>query len=146
MGIDLTHFERGEPFAGDYPDALSALQERLAQAQVAQIVHRKRALVIFEGWAGAGKKSALRRLFSSWDPCHIATRCVGGGDGGQDDRHWLAPFWSALPPAGDTTIFYHSWYRRLIEDRANGLSTASAGRAPATRSTNSRPSSATTAR
>ena len=42
----------------------------------------KRALVIFEGWSGAGKKATLKRLVASWDPCHIATRCVGA----QGDR------------------------------------------------------------
>jgi len=120
VGIDLTQFERGDPFAGDYHGSLTALQERLASLQVAQIVHRKRALIIFEGWTCSGKRAALKRLVASWDPCHLATRCVGGRDGADDERHWLAPFWSALPPAGDTTIFYHSWYRRLIEDRAEG--------------------------
>ena len=121
MAVDLTQFERGSPFAGDYSSALSALQDRLAQQQIAQIVHGKRALIIFEGWTGAGKKAALKRLVGAWDPCHVSTSCVGGSDSGKDDRHWLAPFWSALPPAGDTTIFYRSWYRRLIEDRANSL-------------------------
>ena len=121
MAIDLTQFERGEPFAGDYHAALAGLQRRLAQLQIAQVVHGKRALIIFEGWSGAGKKAALKRLVASWDPCHIATRCVGARDGQDEGRHWLAPFWSALPAAGDTTIFHHSWYRRLIDDRANGL-------------------------
>jgi len=120
VGVDLTHFERGDPFAGDYHASLTALQQRLAQLQVAQVVHRKRALIIFEGWAGSGKRAALKRLVASWDPCHLSTRCVGAGESGDDERHWLARFWSALPPAGDSTIFYHSWYRRLIEDRANG--------------------------
>ena len=105
---------------GDDAAALSALQERLARLQVAQIAHRKRALIVFEGWSGAGKKAALRRLAGAWDPCRVSTICDGGSDGG-DERHWLAPFWSALPPAGDTTIFYRSWYRRLIDDRAAGL-------------------------
>lgn len=117
--VDLTQFERGEPFSGDYHEALAGLQQRLAQLQIAQVVHRKRALVIFEGWSGAGKKATLKRLVASWDPCHVATRCVGAR-GESDDRHWLAPFWSALPPAGDTTIFYRSWYRRLIDDRLGG--------------------------
>ncbi len=118
--IELTQFERGAPFDGDYRATLTALQQRLAELQIAQIVHRKRALIIFEGWNGAGKKAALKCLAASWDPSHISTRCVGGGDSENDDRHWLAPFWSALPPAGDTTIFYRSWYRRLIHDRASG--------------------------
>ena len=122
VAIDLTRFEHGTPFAGDEQAALSALQDRLAQLQAAQIAHRKRALIVFEGWSGAGKKAALKRLAGAWDPCRVSTRCVGGGaDGGDDDRHWLAPYWSALPPAGDTTIFYRSWYRRLIDDRASGL-------------------------
>lgn len=100
---------------------MSALCDRLAHLQLAQIAHRKRALIVFEGWSGAGKKAVLRQLVGAWDPCRVATRFVGRGEGADDDRHWLAPFWSALPPAGDTTIFYRSWYRRLIDDRAAGL-------------------------
>ena len=121
MAIDLTRFEHGAAFAGDEQAALSAVQERLAQLQVAQIAHRKRALIVFEGWSGAGKKAALKRLVGAWDPCRVSTQCSAGSDGSDDRRHWLAPYWSALPPAGDTTIFYHSWYRRLIDDRALGL-------------------------
>lgn len=120
MAIDLTQFEQGEPFTGDYPPALKALQERLAQLQIAQIVHCKRALIILEGLPGAGKKDVLRHLVGAWDPCHVATHSVGGSEARDDERHWLAPFWSALPPAGDTALFYHSWYRRLVEERVHG--------------------------
>ena len=120
MGVDLTEFECGDAYAGDYPATLRALQHRLGQLQIAQIAHRRRALIIFEGWVGAGKRSVLKRLVASWDPCHLSTRCVPSATENMDDRHWLAPFWSALPPAGDTTIFYHSWYRRLVEERLAG--------------------------
>ncbi len=120
VGLDLTKFECGDAFAGDYPAALASLQYRLAQLQIAQITHRKPALVIFEGWVGAGKRSVLKRLVASWDSCHLSTRCVPSAIENMDDRHWLAPFWSALPPAGDTTIFYNSWYRRLVEERLTG--------------------------
>lgn len=120
MGVDLTKFECGNAFVGDYPAALAALQYRLAQLQIAQITHRKRALIIFEGWVGASKRSVLKRLVASWDPCHVQTRCVPSAIEDLDNRHWLAPFWSALPPAGDTTVFFNSWYRRLVEERLTG--------------------------
>ena len=120
MPIDLTQFERGAPFAGDSAEALATLQDQLARLQVAQIVHRKRAIILFEGWIGSGKKAALRRLVGAWDPSHVRVRSVAGADKADDDRHWLAPFWSRLPAAGDTTIFYRSWYRRIVEDRVAG--------------------------
>jgi AMP-polyphosphate phosphotransferase len=118
--IDLTQFERGAPFAGDGAEALATLQDQLARLQVAQIVHRKRAIILFEGWIGSGKKAALRRLVGAWDPSHVRVRSVAGADKADDDRHWLAPFWSRLPAAGDTTIFYRSWYRRIVEERVAG--------------------------
>jgi polyphosphate kinase 2 (PPK2 family) len=118
--IDLTKFEQGNPFTGDSAGALAALQDQLARLQVAQIVHRKRAIILFEGWIGSGKKAALRRLVGAWDPSHVRVRSVAGADKADDDRHWLAPFWSRLPAAGDTTIFYRSWYRRIVEERVAG--------------------------
>ncbi len=121
MPIDLTEFERGAPFHGDAAAELSALQQRLARLQTAQIVHRKRAIILFEGWVGSGKKAALRRLVGAFDPTHIRVVSVGGVDETDDDRHWLAPFWSRLPAAGDTTIFYRSWYRRIVEERVAGV-------------------------
>ena len=120
MPIELTEFERGEPFEGDAPAAIASLQERLAQLQTSQIVHRKRAIILFEGWIASGKRTALRRLAGAWDPSHIRVHSVGGADEADDERHWLAPFWSRLPAAGDTTIFFRSWYRRIIEQRVFG--------------------------
>jgi polyphosphate kinase 2 (PPK2 family) len=118
--IDLTEFERGEPFNGDPAAELSALQDRLALLQLSQIVHRKRAIIVFEGWMGSGKKAVLKRLVGSLDPTHVRVIKVGSSDGGDDDRHWLAPFWSRIPSAGDTTIFYRSWYRLIVEQRVLG--------------------------
>jgi polyphosphate kinase 2 (PPK2 family) len=144
--IDLTEFERGAPFSGDAAEALEGLQNRLARLQLSQIVHRKRAIILFEGWTGAGKRSVLKRLVGSLDPTHVRVIKVAGSDEMDDDRHWLAPFWSSLPAAGDTTIFYRSWYRLIVEQRVLATWTTSAGRARSTKSTSSRPSSATMGR
>ena len=115
--IELTEFERGEPFDGDADAAIASLQQRLACAQLSQIVHRKRAIILLEGWTGANKKSVLKRLVGALDPTHVQVVSVGRFDEFNDERHWLAPFWGSLPSAGDTTIFYRSWYRKLIEQR-----------------------------
>jgi polyphosphate kinase 2 (PPK2 family) len=120
--IDLTLFERGEPFEGDAGAEVAALQERLARLQLSQIVHRRRAIILLEGWVGSGKKAAMRRLVGAWDPSHVRVISVGGADEADDERHWLAPFWGSLPGAGDTSVFYRSWYRRAIEERLAGRS------------------------
>ena len=123
MPIDLTEFERGAPLSGNAAEALALLAERLAQLQLSQIVHRKRAIILFEGWVASGKKHALRRLTGAWDPSHFRVRTVAGTEEADDERHWLAPFWSRLPAPGDTAIFYRSWYRRIIEQRVFGGTT-----------------------
>lgn len=120
MAVDLTKFERGEPFEGDANLAMASLQDRLARLQLSQIVHRKRAIILFEGWIGSNKRSALKRLAGSLDPTHVRVESVAGADEADDDRHWLAPFWSSIPAAGNTTIFYRSWYRRIVEGRVSG--------------------------
>ncbi|MFL6750649.1 MAG: polyphosphate kinase 2 family protein [Sphingomicrobium sp.] len=120
MPIDLTEYERGAPFSGDAAEALLALQGRLARLQLSQIVHRKRAIILFEGWMGSGKKAVLKRLVGALDPTHVRVIKVAGAEESDDDRHWLAPFWSRIPSAGDTTIFYRSWYRLIVEQRVLG--------------------------
>lgn len=119
MSINLTEFERGEPFVGDVAAVLAALHERLARLQLAQIVHRRRAIIVFEGWPDAGK-DALRRLTGMLDPCHATTHATPTELEDSDERHWLAPFWGALPRPGHTTIFYRSWYARLLLARMGG--------------------------
>lgn len=59
-------------------------------------------------------------MVGSWDPCHVDTVCVARPSDHDDDRHWLAPYWSNLPAAGNTAIFYPSWYRRIAEMRLEG--------------------------
>src|SRR5688500_9192478 len=120
MGAQLKNFEQGASFVGDYHAELSALQEKLGRLQLSQIVHGARSIILFEGWEGAGKRAALKRLTGSWDPCYFATHCIRSSHFDDSDRHWLAPFWATLPRAGHTSIFFRSWYRRLVNGRALG--------------------------
>ena len=112
--------EREAPFAGDYAAERDALQKKLAQLQFAQIVHKKRAIVLFEGWEGAGKLAALRRVTARWDPCHFRTWCVRQDEFRETGQHWLTPYWVRLPEGGDTALYFRSWYNGIVRARALG--------------------------
>jgi len=114
----MTDVHKPSPDASD--EALTALRERLRELQLPQIVHRRRAIILFEGPDGAGKKRALRELASAFDPCHYNVHTVGYDRRQAADGHWLARFWRALPSSGDTAIFFRSWYRRVLDDRILG--------------------------
>ena len=123
MGINLADFERGAPFAGDHGAALKALQDRLSLVHLAQIVHQRRVVIAVEGPECAGKKGVIRRLGASFDPCHFTVHCMGPDRRRSAEGHWLARYWTRLPAAGSTAIFFHSWYRRVLEDRVMDLVT-----------------------
>jgi AMP-polyphosphate phosphotransferase len=100
--------------------ALDALREHLSELQLAQIAHGRRAIILFEGPVGAGKKAALRQLAAAFDPCHLAVHATRRDRREASQGHWLARFWRQLPAAGDTSVFFRSWYRRVLDDRVLG--------------------------
>lgn len=104
----------------DHEEEFKALRERLAAAQLAQIVYNRRAIVLIEGLAGSGKKAALRQIASALDPCHFHVHASAYDRRESADGHWLARYWRTLPAAGDTSIFFRGWYRRVLDDRVAG--------------------------
>jgi len=116
----FTRTERGASFNGDSGAALAALREHLCELQLPQIAHGRRAIILFEGPDGAGKKNALRQLAAAFDPCNYTVHCTRYDRRESSEGHWLARFWRQLPAAGDTSIFLRSWYRRVLDDRLLG--------------------------
>jgi polyphosphate kinase 2 (PPK2 family) len=109
----ITKFETAESPLGE-------CRARLAELQLPQIVHGRRAIILFEGPQGAGKKQALREVAAAFDPCHFTVHNISFDRRQSSEGHWLARFWRALPRAGDTAIFFRSWYRRVLDDRILG--------------------------
>jgi polyphosphate kinase 2 (PPK2 family) len=101
-------------------ETMGALREHLRGLQVPQIVHGRRAIILFEGPDGSGKKHALRQLAAAFDPCHFTVHSIGYDRRQASEGHWLARFWRALPGSGNTAIFHRSWYRRVLDDRILG--------------------------
>ena len=99
---------------------LGSLRARLADLQLPHIVHGRRAIILFEGPQGSAKRHALRQLAASFDPCQFVVHNISYDRRQSAEGHWLARFWRALPAAGCTSIFFRSWYRRVLDDRILG--------------------------
>jgi polyphosphate kinase 2 (PPK2 family) len=121
MAIDLSDYESGARFHGNYSEALDDLQERLSRILVAHIVHRKRSIVVCEGWDAAGKGGAIQRLTAKWDPRAFRVWPIGAPTEAEKARHFLWRFWNRLPAAGEIAVFDRSWYGRVLVERVEGL-------------------------
>ncbi|MDP9415373.1 MAG: polyphosphate kinase [Pseudomonadota bacterium] len=123
MTIDLSHYEGGTPFKGNYNQALEDLQDRLSRILVAHIVHRKRSVIVFEGWDAAGKGGAIQRLTCGWDPRSFSVWPIAAPTTEEKERHFLWRFWTKLPGGGQIAVFDRSWYGRVLVERVEGFAT-----------------------
>jgi len=123
MTIDLTLYEAGAAYDGDYDHDLAHVQKRLAHLQVAHIVHRRRAVVLLEGWDAAGKGGIIQRLTARWDPRHFEVWPIAAPTEEERAHHFLWRFWRRLPGDGQIHVFDRSWYGRVLVERVEGFAT-----------------------
>ena len=121
MAIDLKDYEAGEKFKGDYQETLEALQERLSELFVANLVHKRKAIVVIEGWDASGKGGAIQRLTAKGDPRAYQVWPIAAPSEEEKAHHYLWRFWRRLPAAGEVAIFDRSWYGRLLVERVEGF-------------------------
>ena len=121
MAIDLSDFERGKKYDGDYDADMLALQERLARIQVAHIMRGRPAIIAFEGWDASGKGGAISRLTSGWDPRWFQVWPISAPTEEERARHFLWRFWRRLPGKGEINIFDRTWYGRVLVERVEGF-------------------------
>ena len=112
--------ERGGVSGGSGDETLAAVRDHVGELQLPQIAHGRRAIILFEGLQGSAKKFALKQLISAFDPCHCVVHPTAFDRREASEGHWLARFWRQLPSAGNTAIFFRSWYRRVLDDRVLG--------------------------
>jgi polyphosphate kinase 2 (PPK2 family) len=123
MAIELKDYESGTPFAGDYDRTLADLQELVSRQLVSLSVHRRRAIIVAEGWDAAGKGGAIQRLTAQCDPRHYHVWPIAAPSEGEKARHYLWRFWTRLPKGGEVAIFDRSWYGRVLVERVEGFAT-----------------------
>jgi polyphosphate kinase 2 (PPK2 family) len=123
MNIDLTDYEKGAPFKGNYDHALAKVQKRLSHIHFAHIVHRRRAAIVFEGWDAAGKGGIIKRLTAEWDPRYFEVWPISAPTEEEKAHHFLWRFWRRLPPVHNISVFDRSWYGRVLVERVEGFAT-----------------------
>jgi polyphosphate kinase 2 (PPK2 family) len=121
MAIDLADYEAGPHYEGDYDEALAELQERLSNLFVSLHVHRKKAVILCEGWDASGKGGAIQRLTAQCDPRTYKVWPIAAPTEDEKAHHYLWRFWNRMPAAGEVSIFDRSWYGRVLVERVEGF-------------------------
>ncbi|MGZ8998989.1 MAG: polyphosphate kinase 2 family protein [Allosphingosinicella sp.] len=121
MTIDLRQFESNQSFDGEYQKLLADLQERVSRLFVSNLVNRRRAIVVVEGWDAAGKGGAIQRLTAQCDPRSFKVWPIAAPSQEEKAHHYLWRFWRRLPTIGEVAIFDRSWYGRVLVERVEGF-------------------------
>jgi polyphosphate kinase 2 (PPK2 family) len=125
MKIDLSDYESGAEFDGNYEKALAKVQKRLSHIHFAHIVHKRRAIVLFEGWDAAGKGGIIKRLTAEWDPRYFEVWPISAPTPEELGHHFLWRFWQRLPAQHNIAVFDRSWYGRVLVERVEGFASKS---------------------
>lgn len=104
-----------------YDKVLPALQRRLFDLEKACWDGQVSSVVIFEGWESAGKGGAISALTQRLDPRGFKLHNIQLPRTFEEQRPWLYRFWLRTPNRGEMAIFDHSWYTRVLVERAEKL-------------------------
>jgi polyphosphate kinase 2 (PPK2 family) len=104
-----------------YEKRLKELQFDMLRIQQAYYHHKRRAIMVFEGWDAGGKGGAIRRITEPLDPRGVHVWPIGRPDPIDQGKHYLYRFWTRLPEPGTIAIFDRSWYGRVMVEFIEGL-------------------------
>lgn len=89
------------------------LQSRLMEANIPMVI-------VFEGWKGAGKGAVIEQLAARIDPRGFKVHRIHEPSLEENYYPFLWRFWTKTPAQGRISVFYQSWYRRVLFDRMEG--------------------------
>ena len=82
-------------------------------------------LIVFEGFGAAGKGTLINQLIQPLDPRGFKVFSIKGESEEEKMRPFLWRFWTKTPENGRIHIFDRSWYRRVLVDRFDKVTTES---------------------
>ena len=75
------------------------------------------AMIVFEGWAAAGKGGTINVLTERLDPRGVRVVPISPPRSSEMRYPWMWRYWQQIPAYGQTVIYDTSWYRRVLTDR-----------------------------
>lgn len=108
----------------DYEPRLERRQHELKELSLAYRAHRRRGVVVFEGWDAAGKGGIIRRLGWPLDPRGFKVWPIAAPTPEEQGQPYLYRFWRRLPYPGQLVVFDRSWYGRVLVERVEGYAAA----------------------
>lgn len=100
-----------------YRRRLPPLQERLYELSHQAFRGEVPAIIVFEGWAAAGKGGAIATLAERLDPRGARVVPIAPPRSAERRYPWMRRFWLRIPAYGQTVVFDTSWYRRVLIER-----------------------------
>ncbi|MGH9773977.1 MAG: polyphosphate kinase 2 family protein [Candidatus Acidiferrales bacterium] len=104
-----------------YSRQMDALQEKMRKLQYAANEAKIATTICLEGWDLSGKGTVIRKLTERLDPRLF--RVYPGTPPSSLERryHFLWRYQVKLPNYGETAVFDHSWYSRVLVERMDKL-------------------------
>lgn len=78
-------------------------------------------LIVFEGWDASGKGTLINKLILPIDPRGFTVYSIDSPTKDEEEHPFFWRFWVKTPARGRMSIFSHSWYARMMEERLRGL-------------------------
>jgi len=100
-----------------YKRRIAQLQERLYDLVHAAFMQQIPSMIVFEGWAAAGKGGTINVLTERLDPRGVRVVPISPPRSSEMRYPWMWRYWQKIPAYGQTVIYDTSWYRRVLTDR-----------------------------
>jgi polyphosphate:AMP phosphotransferase len=114
----------------DYEQQFPSLEQELGELQREARAAGLPVIIVFAGWCASGKGTTINRICQALDPRGFKVHSIIRADKNERLHPWMWRFWNNLPAGGNWAIFDRSWYRRALEERAEGsVDSAAASRA-----------------
>ena len=78
-------------------------------------------IILFEGFGASGKGTLINSLIHALDPMGFRVYAINGESEDEIMRPYLWRFWTKTPEKGRIAIFDRSWYKRVLTDRFDGI-------------------------